>query len=167
MLQALTRAALGDRHEALVALGRALVDAPEPDAYVRLYLEEGAPMLALLHDAAEDGTPAGEDARAAARRLLDRSGMPARDAGAPQTLADPLSARELEVLRLLDSELTGPEIARQLFVSLNTLRSHSKRIFTKLDVKTRGGRRTPGPRAGAPLARRGYRDHEAEHTSQR
>ena len=60
-------------------------------------------------------------------------------AGAPpqQSLVNPLSQRELEVLRLLDSELTGPEIARQLYVTLNTLRTHTKRIFTKLDVTTR------------------------------
>ena len=48
-----------------------------------------------------------------------------------------LSQRELDVLRLLDSELTGPEIARRLYVTLNTLRTHTKRIFTKLDVTTR------------------------------
>jgi LuxR family transcriptional regulator, maltose regulon positive regulatory protein len=41
------------------------------------------------------------------------------------------------VLQLLDSELTGPQIAGELYVSLNTLRTHTKRIFTKLDVKTR------------------------------
>jgi ATP/maltotriose-dependent transcriptional regulator MalT len=41
------------------------------------------------------------------------------------------------VLRLLVSELTGPQIAARLYVSLNTLRTHNKRIFTKLDVKTR------------------------------
>ena len=48
-----------------------------------------------------------------------------------------LSERELEVLRLLATELSGPEIARQLFVSVNTLRTHTKHIFTKLDVNTR------------------------------
>ena len=48
-----------------------------------------------------------------------------------------LSDRELEVLRLLATELTGPEIARHLFVSVNTLRTHTKHIFTKLDVNTR------------------------------
>ena len=48
-----------------------------------------------------------------------------------------LSDRELEVLRLLATELTGPEIAQRLFVSLNTLRTHTKHIFTKLDVNTR------------------------------
>ena len=41
------------------------------------------------------------------------------------------------MLRLLDSELTGPQIARELYVSLNTLRTHTRRIFTKLDVTTR------------------------------
>ena len=41
------------------------------------------------------------------------------------------------MLRLLDSEITGPDIARQLYVSLNTLRTHTKAIFTKLDVNSR------------------------------
>ena len=48
-----------------------------------------------------------------------------------------LSERELEVLRLLATELSGPEIARHLFVSVNTLRTHTKHIFAKLDVNTR------------------------------
>lgn len=48
-----------------------------------------------------------------------------------------VSDREIEVLRLLVTDLTGPEIARQLFVSVNTLRTHTKHIFTKLDVNTR------------------------------
>jgi LuxR family maltose regulon positive regulatory protein len=52
-------------------------------------------------------------------------------------LPDPLSVREIEVLRLLDSVLTGPQIAGQLYVSLNTFRTHTKRIFTKLDVTSR------------------------------
>ena len=48
-----------------------------------------------------------------------------------------MSDRELQVLRLLDSELTGPQIARALFVSHNTLRTHTKHIFTKLGVTSR------------------------------
>jgi LuxR family maltose regulon positive regulatory protein len=48
-----------------------------------------------------------------------------------------LSVRELQVLRLLDSELSGPEIARALFISHNTLRTHTKHIFTKLGVTSR------------------------------
>jgi LuxR family maltose regulon positive regulatory protein len=50
---------------------------------------------------------------------------------------EPLSERELEVLKLLRSELSGPEIAQQLIVSLNTLRTHTKSIFNKLGVNNR------------------------------
>ena len=56
---------------------------------------------------------------------------------AAHSLSEPLSQRELQVLLLLDSALTGPEIARELFVSHNTLRSHTKHIFTKLGVNSR------------------------------
>jgi LuxR family maltose regulon positive regulatory protein len=52
-------------------------------------------------------------------------------------LVDELSGRELEVLRLLRSELSGPEIAAELVVSLNTVRTHTKNIFTKLGVNNR------------------------------
>ena len=62
-----------------------------------------------------------------------------RDSDRPSGLpsSDALTDRELQVLRLLDSELSGPEIARALFVSHNTLRTHTKHIFTKLDVSSR------------------------------
>ena len=131
MLRALVHQVRGDLPRALAALGRSLVDTPEPDAQVRLYLDEGAPMLALLRHAAD-----GEDeaVRAHARRLLERAPTPAEPL---PTLPDQLSHRELQVLRLLGSELTGPEIARELYVTVNTLRTHTKRIFTKLDVTTR------------------------------
>ena len=79
--------------------------------------------------------------RALARQLLERAEAPT-DTSAPrqspeQALAGPLSRREIEVLRLLDSDLTGPQIAAELYVTLNTLRTHTKRIYTKLDVTTR------------------------------
>jgi LuxR family maltose regulon positive regulatory protein len=54
-----------------------------------------------------------------------------------QPLVDPLSARELDVLRLLGSDLSGPHIARELSVSLNTLRTHTKSIYAKLGVSSR------------------------------
>ncbi|HET6533378.1 MAG TPA: LuxR C-terminal-related transcriptional regulator [Actinoplanes sp.] len=109
VLQALAHHARGDLPQARAVLDRSFTEAPEPDGCVRLYLDEGAPMLALLHH------------------------LPGRAVRG----AEPLSPREREVLRLLDSELTGPEIARRLYVSLNTLRTHTKRIFTKLGVTTR------------------------------
>jgi LuxR family maltose regulon positive regulatory protein len=135
LLQALAHHARGDLPEALAALRQSVVETPEPDSYVRLYLDEGAPMLALLHDAAGASDPV---LQAQARRLLEYA-RPSLEASteSQQTAGGALSDRELQVLRLLDSELTGPEIARQLYVTLNTLRTHTKRIFTKLDVTTR------------------------------
>lgn len=57
--------------------------------------------------------------------------------GGTHPAAASLSDREIDVLRLLDSALTGPEIARQLFLSHNTVRTHTKHIDTKLDVSNR------------------------------
>ena len=54
-----------------------------------------------------------------------------------QRLVDPLSQRELAVLRLLGSDLSGPEIARELVVSLNTVRTHTKNIYAKLGSNSR------------------------------
>ncbi|MGH3458770.1 LuxR C-terminal-related transcriptional regulator [Aeromicrobium sp.] len=132
VLQALAHHAADDLASALGTLQRALDDAPEPESHVRLYLDEGPSMIALLRHAADAGDTAGEHAR----RLLERAAQ-AEVPEPQQALVNPLSKRELEVLRLLDSELTGPEIARELYVTLNTLRTHTKRIFTKLDATTR------------------------------
>ena len=53
------------------------------------------------------------------------------------TLIEPLSERELEVLRLLRTDLNGPEIARELMVSLSTVRTHTQNIYAKLGVNNR------------------------------
>jgi LuxR family maltose regulon positive regulatory protein len=135
MLQAMAHDAQGHRPQARESLGRAWAEAPEPDGYARLFLDEGAPMTALLRDAEHHGV-------AHARRLLGL-GAPldpeAPDPGRPSepSSAGPLTERERQVLGLLDSELTGPQIARELYVSHNTLRTHTKHIFTKLEVTTR------------------------------
>ena len=140
MLQALARDAQGHRPQALQTLGEAWAQAPEPDCYVRLFLDEGAPIVDLLRDA-EHQDSTGDHAR----RLLSLSescdGEAATAAWPRQRHVppspEPLTERELQVLRLLDSEMSGPQIARDLFVSQNTLRTHTKHIFTKLEVTTR------------------------------
>jgi LuxR family maltose regulon positive regulatory protein len=68
--------------------------------------------------------------RAAARAASGRDAQPG-------SLIEPLSGREMEVLRLLRSDLTGPDIARELHVSLNTLRSHTKNVYAKLGANSR------------------------------
>lgn len=52
-------------------------------------------------------------------------------------LQEPLSERELDVLRLLASDLSGPEISAQLFISINTFRTHTKNLYSKLQVNSR------------------------------
>ncbi len=66
-----------------------------------------------------------------------RPASTARTPSSPSELVDPLSDRELDVLRLLRSELSGPDIARELTVSLHTIRTHTKNIYTKLGVNSR------------------------------
>jgi LuxR family maltose regulon positive regulatory protein len=88
-------------------------------------------MAGLLRRVAE-GSASAPHAAALLRRAEGSA-----PAAAVQVASKMLSERELQVVRLLDTELSGPEIARRLFVSQNTLRSHTKHIFTKLDVTSR------------------------------
>ncbi len=131
VLQALAHQLRRDVDAALVPLRRALVLA-EPEGYVRVFLDEGAPMAALL---------ASLDDRAVSssyvRELLTSFGRGVRRTPINQDLVEPLSGRELEVLRLLASDLDGPGIARELVVSLSTIRSHTKAIYAKLGVTSR------------------------------
>ncbi|MGD9797555.1 MAG: LuxR C-terminal-related transcriptional regulator [Acidimicrobiia bacterium] len=129
-LLALVHDTRGDHALATEMLDRALLRAA-PAGYVRLFLDEGPAMTALLH--APELSPA---AAAHARRVLGtvRHGVPAPTRSG---LIDDLSGRELDVLRLLRSDLSGPEIARELLVSLNTLRTHTKNIYAKLGVNSR------------------------------
>jgi LuxR family maltose regulon positive regulatory protein len=127
VVRALTHHARGDVPAALAPLERALTLA-EPEGYVRMFVGEGPPMASLLRRVAKQQT-----AWDYLRRLLSAGqGAPAR-----QRLVEPLSERELEVLRLLSSDLDGPDIARELTVSLNTLRTHTRNIYAKLGVTSR------------------------------
>jgi LuxR family maltose regulon positive regulatory protein len=131
VLQAATDQERGDTAAALVPLERALVLA-ESDYYVRIFVDAGAPIATLLPKAAERGTTPGY-----VRRLLIAFGLPSSSVTPPPGLIQPLSERELDVLRLLATELGGPEIARRLVLSLNTVRTHTKNIYAKLGVNNR------------------------------
>ena len=99
---------------------------------------------------------------ASARLATASDAAGARQRPAPSS-AEPLSERELQVLRLLDSELSGPQIARELFVSHNTLRTHTKHIFTKLDVTSRRAAVRPRPRTRPAVAGPAHRSHPVGH----
>jgi LuxR family maltose regulon positive regulatory protein len=130
IVRALAHHAKADVHHALGDLGQAL-RLGVPVGYARIFLDEGPAMAELLRRlAARPDMPGSPEA---GQLLGDR--IPAAKVAAAGD--DGLSSREVEVLRLLASDLTGPEIARRLFVSVNTLRTHTRHIFTKLDVNTR------------------------------
>ena len=131
VLQALAHQVRRDIPAALACLERALTLA-EPEAYVRVFIDEGPPMASLLGAAAKQGTT-----RNYVRRLLAAVSETGQDSPVTQALIDPLSERELDVLRLLGTELDGPAIARELMVSLNTVRTHTKHIYAKLAVTNR------------------------------
>jgi len=144
VLQGLAHQTQGDIPAALVSLQRALT-LSEPEGYVRVFADEGPPMAALLRAAAR--VAHGEQkgiTRDYARRLLaavdkaeDRTPGSQGLAEDRHGLVEPLSKRELEVLRLLGTDLDGPDIARELVVSLNTVRTHTKNIYAKLGVNNR------------------------------
>ncbi len=157
VLRALARAASGDLDEALESLQRAVALAG-PERWIGVFLDEGAPLRRLLGLL----RPTGRDS--AFLRVLDSAATahaawvattpvtPAADSRSPSSraqagrdipppdshrLLDPLSSREREVLRLLASDLDGPGIARQLSVSLATVRTHTQHIYAKLGVNNR------------------------------
>lgn len=153
ILQALLQHAQGNRNAALPPLQQALALA-EPEGYARMFVDEGAPMEQLLLEASAQGihpTYVGkllaafavdhqrrfedEAARLPAPRLPDL--VTAEAQSGKNILVEPLSQRELEVLRLFRTELSGPEIARELMVALSTLRTHTKSIYSKLNVNSR------------------------------
>jgi LuxR family maltose regulon positive regulatory protein len=131
IVDALARHAAGDLDGAIASLDRAIALA-EPEGYVRTFLDEGPPMTALLKAAVKRRV-----APPYVRALLAAGGPSPRPDSRNGALVEPLSERELEVLRLLRSELDGPGMARELVVSLNTLRTHTKNIYAKLGVTSR------------------------------
>ncbi|XID91602.1 LuxR C-terminal-related transcriptional regulator [Paenibacillaceae bacterium WGS1546] len=131
VVQAIARQMQGDIPAALLLLKRALTLA-QPEGYVRIFADEGRPMELLLEAAAEEGI-----APNYVRRLLTAFGQEEGKMLAKPVMRDPLSERERDVLRLLGTDLSGPDIARELTVSLNTLRTHTKNIYEKLEVNNR------------------------------
>jgi LuxR family maltose regulon positive regulatory protein len=143
ILQALAHQMQGDIPAALIPLSHALRLA-EPEGYIRLFVDEGPPMAALVAQSVERRAQ-NDPIRAYAERLLlafpesQNEGASALRSTLERSnaLIEPLSERELDVLRLLGTDLSGPDIARELMVSLNTLRTHTKNIYDKLGVNNR------------------------------
>jgi LuxR family maltose regulon positive regulatory protein len=132
VLQALAHQALSDIPAALLPLQQALTLA-EPEGYIRMFVDEGPCMAQLLREAAAHGIVPNY----AGKLLAAFGGAVESLSPTPQSLIEPLSQRELEVLRLFNTELSGPEIAGELVVALSTVRTHTKSIYSKFGVNSR------------------------------
>ncbi|QIN85115.1 LuxR family transcriptional regulator [Rubrobacter tropicus] len=137
VLQAVALHAQGEKDGAAQLLDDALALA-EPGGFIRVFVDEGRPMAHLLSEAAACGIAPDYTARllaaieAEAHEGVDRSYLPAA-----RSLAEPLSQRELEVLRLVAEGLSNREIGARLFLALDTVKGHNRRIFGKLLVHRR------------------------------
>ncbi len=150
LTQALFYQLQGNQPQALAALKHALTLA-EPEGYLRIFVDEGEAMQLLISDfqhlrrakpllgyidriLAYFPQPVNDELQ-----YLHRAQVQVSKIQNPKSrnFVEPLSERELEVLKLLRSELSGPEMAERLIVSLNTLRTHTKNIFNKLGVNNR------------------------------
>ena len=138
VLQALAYEAQGDIPHALVPLKRALALA-EPEGYFHIFVGEGSPMAHLLYEALSrkispeyvhrllGAFPVEEPEKEEASRLH----------GSGSQLIEPLSERELEILQLISEGLTNQKIGGKLYLSLNTVKAHTRNIYGKLAVSSR------------------------------
>ena len=140
MLQALAHGTEVEIPSALVPLERALTLA-EPEGFMRIFVDEGLPMAQPLSEAAAHGIMPDYTGKLLA--AFDAEGRiasddsPHLDAPASQPLVEPLSDRELEVLRLVAQGLSNREISERLFLALITVKGHNRNTFRKLQVRRR------------------------------
>lgn len=150
VLQALAYQMTRQEQEALNVLSQTLRLA-EPESYIRCFVDEGAPIADLLFRLREQerkhgsstyldtvlaAFPTSPSSDYAGTRLSGRPGHSLKHEPA-KPHAEPLSARELEVLRLLEQGASNQEIARSLVLALSTVKSHVRTILTKLGVSNR------------------------------
>jgi LuxR family maltose regulon positive regulatory protein len=141
VLEALALRTLDETERALDALSQALWLA-EPEGYVRTLIDEGRPMAALLRQAGLRGVASHHVGQLlAAFGSGEREPRPMEEA-APQAMpssafVEALTEREVEVLRLIDVGLSNREVADRLYISLNTVRTHVKSLYGKLNVHSR------------------------------
>ncbi|NTU78381.1 MAG: LuxR family transcriptional regulator [Chloroflexales bacterium] len=135
VLQALALNLKGDNDTALHVLAEALALA-EPEGFIRTFVDEGPPMAELLGRMRVEGGRMQEYLHtllAAFGHEHERQ----HSALSPQPLPEPLSQRELEVLQLIAQGLSNQEIAARLFLALDTVKGHTRRIYDKLQAQRR------------------------------
>ena len=136
ILQAIALQAQGKDDQALTRLERALALA-EPEGYVRIFIDEGSSMGKLLRNATAHGIAVGYVGKLVTALEEETRGRRRLGKTSPESMVEPLSERELEVLRFLRTHLSSTNIADELTISVNTVRTHIKSIYSKLNVHNR------------------------------
>jgi LuxR family maltose regulon positive regulatory protein len=140
ILRALAHHVQGDTPTGLVPLERALTLA-EPEGYARVFVDEGRPMARLLAEGAARGIVPHYTAKllAAFEAEKQKNADESQPSTTPpaQSLIEPLSQRELEVLRLIAQGLSNREIGEKLYLAIITVKGHNRNIFRKLGVRRR------------------------------
>jgi len=145
VLQAVAHHVHGEKDKAVQLLSDTLALA-EPGGFIRIFVDEGVPMAELLSEAAAHGMmpdytgkllAAFEDAAEDERRTTEYSPSSREAVIRPSSLVEPLSQRELEVLQLVAQGLSNREISERLFLALDTVKGHNRRIYGKLQVQRR------------------------------
>jgi LuxR family transcriptional regulator, maltose regulon positive regulatory protein len=140
ILQAIALQACGEAEEAVQLLSQALA-LGEPGGFVRVFVDEGLPLAHLLSTAAARGIMPSYTGRLLAAFAAEERNRHTESnrstAATVQTLAEPLSERELEILQLIAQGLSNHEIGERLFIALDTVKGHNRRIFEKLQVQRR------------------------------
>lgn len=137
ILQVVGLHAHGEKDKALQLLADALALA-EPGGFIRIFVDEGIPMARLLSEAAAHGIMPDYIGKLLAvfeaeeQKCKDKSYL-----SPAQPLIEPLSQRELEVLQLIAQGLSNHEISERLFLALDTVKGHNRRIYGKLQVQRR------------------------------
>lgn len=132
VLEALACAGQGDRELARARLDEALAMAA-PGGFIRVFVDEGPLMATLLSDAVGRGVLPSYTGRLVAAF----PGQTAHQQAVAQPLVEPLSERELEILRLLAAGLSNRQISERLFLALSTVKGHNRNIYAKLQVQRR------------------------------
>ena len=135
LLQAIGYQALGEDNKALQLLGNAVTLA-EPGGFIRIFVDEGAPIAQLLNKMNDKDARIQEYIQKLLAAFNKQQDTPA-SSFIHQPLVEPLSQREMEVLQLIAQGLSNDEIGKQLFLALDTVKGHNRRIYDKLQVQRR------------------------------